>query len=80
MKNINHLRILGTVFKPWLTIKSNNDCEGIQCDLIKYLSRSMNFTFEFIGQVIGTGHQLPNGSWTGCIGRIDRDVSFMSLP
>ena len=77
MKNINHLRILGTEFDPWISIKSINDCEGIQCDLIKYLSRSLNFTFEFVKQEIGTGNRLPNGSWTGCIGRIDRNVSVI---
>ena len=77
----SHLRLVSSTFAPWITFKNGLDkgCEGIQCDLIKYLSKSFNFTYEFIKQKIGTGLRLANGSWTGTIGRIHQGVRLLFL-
>jgi len=47
----SHLRLFIVPHNPWIVINKNIDkqyCEGIQCDLIKYVSKSLNFTYEFI--------------------------------
>ena len=64
----SHLRLVSNTFAPWITFKNGLDkgCEGI------------NFTYEFIKQAIGTGIRLPNGSWTGTIGRIHQGVRKMT--
>ena len=56
----------------------NNDKElhGINIDILKYLSRSLNFTYEIIRERNGPGYQSENKSWTGMIGRIYDQVSY----
>ena len=74
---VKHLRIAGDLAAPWLKLENGlKICSGIQCNLIKYLARSLNFSYEIIGVKDGPGYQLPNGSWNGMIGRIHRNVSF----
>ena len=71
-----HLKLVGVYIKPWVSISSNNsnDCTGIQCNMVKYLAKSLNFTFDFIDEKEGNGYQLKNGTWTGVLGRFQRKV------
>jgi hypothetical protein len=73
----SHLRLAIDPHKPWILINETIDkqyCEGIQCDLLKYVSKSLNFTCEFVIESDGVGHELSNGSWKGYIARIVKDV------
>ena len=72
-----HLRLVIFPHKPWIIINKSIDrqyCEGIQCDLLKYVSKSMNFSYEFIIEKSVIGWKLQNNSWNGMIGKIDRNV------
>ena len=73
-----HLRLSATQFPPFMFLNENDNinCTGITCNLIKYLSRSLNFTYEFIKYSEKISFRLPNGSWPGLIGLFQRDVSF----
>ena len=76
---VKHLRLVGDLIAPWLKLENNQSiCSGIQCNLMKYLARSFNFSYEIIGVKDGPGYQLPNGSWTGMIGKILSNVSLSS--
>ena len=62
--------------EPWFyyTKQNNNYCYGIQCNLINYLARSLNFTYNVIIDTNGKGFQLPNNSWSGKIGKLFSNV------
>jgi hypothetical protein len=73
----SHLRLVIDPHKPWILINETIDkqyCEGIQCQLLKYVSKSLNFTYEFITDEEGFGLQLSDKSWTGVVGRILKNV------
>ena len=78
---MRNLKLLAYPFEPWMISNKDNkyNCEGIACDLVKYIARSMNFTFELIVQekIIG-GRELPDGNWTGTIGLFQRGVSKLT--
>jgi len=46
----DHLTLTAIPHKPWFYYINNDydNCLGIQCDIIKYLSRSLNFTFKVL--------------------------------
>ncbi len=46
---VTQLRVLVFPHQPWFIFSSNNNqlCDGILCELIKYLSKSLNFTYSF---------------------------------
>ena len=71
----NHLRLTGVTFAPFIFLKDNdkNYCDGINCNLIKYLSRSLNFTFEFI-KYSHFAFLPKNGNWSGPFEIIQRGV------
>jgi len=74
----SHLRLVINSHNPWIIVNQTIDkqyCEGIQCELLKYVSKSLNFTYEFICDKMGMGYQLENKTWNGFFGRIDRNVS-----
>ena len=71
------LKNLRTVFrpnKPWIYVNNQTNCEGILCHLIKYLSKSLNFSYNLILDDEGQGFKLPNGQWSGVFGRFQRNV------
>lgn len=73
-----NLKIIVNQYPPWMILSKTdpNHCEGVSCEIIKYLSRSINFTYQFVHQNgIDTGQQLENGTWTGSIGLIQSGVS-----
>ncbi len=73
----SHLRLAIDPHNPWIVINETIDkqyCEGIQCQLLKYVSKSLNFTYEFIIDRGENGYELSNGSWNGFIGRIFKNV------
>ena len=71
-----HLTLTATHFPPFMFLNENDsiNCKGITCNLIKYLSRSLNFTFDFIKYREKISYRLPNGNWTGLIGLIQQGV------
>lgn len=69
-----HLRLVAELCRPWILLNNDQVCTGIQCNLLKYLARSLNFTYQIITTKDGSGFQLDNGSWTGMIGMIERNV------
>ena len=42
-----HLKFGTEAHEPWLIIKNGIQCEGILCELIIYLSNSLNFSYSF---------------------------------
>ncbi len=78
----SHLRLAINPHNPWIVINETIDkqyCKGIQCEILKYVSKSLNFTYEFIRESDGPGYELSNGSWKGHIGRIVKDVRFIFI-
>jgi hypothetical protein len=78
----SHLRLAINPLNPWIVINETIDkqyCEGIQCQLLKYVSKSLNFTYEFIIDRDGVGYELSNNSWKGFIGRIFNNVRLISI-
>ena len=70
-----HLRIVSyKQQKPWMMRKGQNDCQLVLCELIKYLSRSMNFTYNFIDVTHFGIFNAQNQSWSGAMGRFQRNV------
>ncbi len=62
---------------PWIFITETIDkqyCTGILCGFIEYVSKSLNFSYEFVKELDGIGQELSNGSWIGFMGRILKDV------
>lgn len=76
-----HLRLVAELQAPWIVLVNNNNrrCRGLQCDLLNYLSRSLNFTYEISSTKEGPGLELANGSWTGLIGKIQSNVSVRTF-
>ena len=70
----NHLRLLVHLQPPWMHTINGTDCKGIHCNLLTYLSLSLNFTYNFIVESEGLGIVSANGSWTGALGILQRDV------
>ncbi len=66
IKIYSHLKIVIEPFiDPWITVNEISDkpnCNGIQCQLLNYVSKSMNFSFEFVYEAYETGHKLDNNS------------------
>ena len=77
-----HLRLVLDPHKPWIIINKTIDrqyCEGIQCNLLKYISKSMNFSYEFLIDKQGMGYRLKNKTWNGFMGRIARNVCLINM-
>ena len=73
----SHLRIVLDPLPPWIYLnksKGEQHCTGIQCQLLKYISKSLNFSYEFIIDKQGMGYELKNKSWNGFMGQIARNV------
>jgi len=73
----SHLRLVIDPHNPWIIVNQTIDkqyCEGIQCQFLKYVSKSLNFSYQFIVEKEGVGRQLQNKSWTGFFGAIHRNV------
>ncbi len=73
----SHLRLDIYPHNPWIVINETIDkqyCKGIQCKLLKYVSKSLNFSYEFIIEVNETRSESSNELWTGAFGRIFRNV------
>nr|XP_042906115.1 glutamate receptor ionotropic, delta-2-like isoform X1 [Parasteatoda tepidariorum] len=64
--------------KPFYFISEEGKPEGIEYQLIKTLREKLNFKIDIIKRRDqDTGRELPNGSWTGYIGLVQRgDVIF----
>jgi hypothetical protein len=73
-----HLRlVVDPTCIPWIFITETIDeqyCTGILCGFIEYVSKSLNFSYEFVKELDGIGQELSNGSWIGFMGRILKDV------
>ena len=76
-----HVGLVAEMVRPWIYKINNNHnnstCGGIQCHLLVYLARSLNFTYDIKTNKDGSGYQLENGSWTGMIGIIERNVRLI---
>ena len=72
------LRLAASTQPPWMIMNSvesgNKYCEGITCDLIKYLSWSLNFTVLPVLDPDTISYILKDGSWTGPIGLLQREA------
>ena len=61
---------------PWLYGNHPVNCRGILCDLIKYLTKSLNSTYTLI-EAHETGTFVKsNNSWTGSLGQLQRNVFY----
>ena len=72
----DRLVLVAEPFEPWMTL-INNNCIGILCNIINYLSMSLNMTYKIITIASGYGYQLPNNSWTGMFSTIFKNVRII---
>lgn len=78
----SHLRLFIGAFFPWITInKTINDqyCNGILCDLLKYVSKSLNFTYEYISLKQVVGDQVKSKTLPEFFASILNNVSVLSF-
>src|SRR4051812_24486158 len=76
-KMSKHFRLTAITFPPFIFINfEKNSCKGITCDLMKYVSTSLNFTYQYVPYDSPVSFPLENGSWTGLVGLIQRGVCF----
>jgi len=76
----SHLRLIIDPNIPWIYVNQTIDkqyCEGIQCQLLKYVSKSLNFSYEFVFEKEGIEYGLENKTWTGFMGAINRNVRYI---
>jgi len=59
--------------EPWIYDINGQNCKGIQCQLLLYVSKSMNFSYQFIIDDFQST-PFPNGTWTGFMGRMQQNV------
>ena len=45
---VKHLNLLITPHEPWLYNISGTNCHGVLCNLLTYLTMSLNFTYDFV--------------------------------
>ena len=75
----SHLKLVVNPHAPWIYNINGTDCAGILCPVIKYLSTSINLTYQFVD---GTeiGDQFPNNKcWTGFMGQFQSNVILSSF-
>ncbi len=73
----SHLRLVINPYNPWIVINETIDkqyCKGIQCELLKYVSKSLNFSYEFVIGGNDKKDESSNELWTGRIDRIFKNV------
>jgi hypothetical protein len=73
----SHLRLDIYPHNPWIVINETIDkqyCEGIQCELLKYVSKSLNFSYQFIIDGNEARSESSSEPWTRVVGRIFRSV------
>lgn len=56
-------------------IQGNQDCEpGMELEILSTIASTMNVTMEMVvSNGTGCGSQLPDGTWTGLMGMLERD-------
>ena len=71
-----HLTIVADAYEPWIYFIDliKGKCIGIQCEIINYLSRSLNISYNIITVSTGAGTLLPNNTWTGFFGKFINNV------
>ena len=75
----SHLRLVVIPQSPiWVNHINGTNCEGVLCHLLKYLSASLNFTYQFIdGTAFEIGDQSSNKTcWTGIMGQFQSNVEI----
>ena len=70
-----HLRLIVNPHNPWFYFTTGTDCDGIHCHLLKYLKKSLNLTYDYLIVPDGLGIGSINGTWTGWVGHLQRNVS-----
>ena len=72
-----HLSLTATQFLPFMNLTNQGEkiCSGITCSLIKYVSRSLNFTFDLVTYNTKVSIEDENGNYDGVIGLIQKGVS-----
>jgi hypothetical protein len=76
----SHLRLVIEPHNPWIVINETIDkqyCEGIQCDLLKYVSKSLNFSYEFITDEIEIENKSSGKLWGPAIALIHENVRLI---
>ena len=71
-----HVRLIAQSINPWFKAQRKNTYSGIQVNMMSYIARSLNFTYEILINNGGSGNKLDNGTWTGFIGKIMNNVNL----
>ena len=72
---IDHIRLVASKISPFFEVNHNNTYSGITLNLVNYIARSLNFTYEILINYDGSEYKLDNGTWTGMIGKIKNNVN-----
>ncbi|XP_027226082.2 glutamate receptor 4 [Penaeus vannamei] len=83
-ENVTYIRIAAETWQPYFLIGQGANGEtvysGIMWDLLQMLATKMNLRFEIYRPPDGMwGVELPNGSWNGMLGMIQRQEVDMAL-
>ena len=71
-----HLRICVNFQEVWIYGSTQStECHGILCDLLKYLNKSLGFSYNFIAEKQENVVENQNNEWSGVIGQLQRDVN-----
>ena len=60
--------------EPWFYDMQGIQCRGILCNLVAYLSKSMNFSYSFTDSPDSLGVEGTGQQWNGIIGYFQRNV------
>ena len=69
-----HLRVIIYNNIPWINKVSDDECDQILCEVFKYISKSLNFTYNFIDYV-----DDPDKKANRLIGQIENNVNFSQI-
>ncbi|XP_042871398.1 probable glutamate receptor [Penaeus japonicus] len=75
-----HLAVASEKWYPWVDVTEDNSWSGIAVTLLSILAQKMNFTYHFVRpQDHEWGRMLPNGSFTGMVGMLERKEVDLAL-
>ena len=74
--NKSVLRVIISPHEPWFYQSNDTDCNGILCELLKYVCSSLNLSYNSTIKPIinGTGYDEQTKEYKGLFGIFQRNV------
>ncbi|XP_047499265.1 glutamate receptor ionotropic, kainate glr-3-like [Penaeus chinensis] len=75
-----HLSVASDEWIPWVEIAAEDSWGGIAVTVLEILAEKLNFTYHYVRPLDQEwGRKLPNGSFTGLVGMLDRREADLAL-